>query len=439
MCTIDQKLSTFRNEINALGPAGIPTPNRVKNYVRDDEKELYLTDLKTVSRLYEEGKVLPAFEKAGPRELIYFSPPEIRAGIVTCGGLCPGLNDVIRSIVMSLNYQYQVKSVLGYRFGYMGLSQKPPEPPMQLSPGLVLDIHNLGGTILGTSRGAPKVKTIVDTLEKDRINLFFAIGGDGTLRGAHEIAEECLARQNNISIVGIPKTIDNDIDYISKTFGFMTAVEQATETLTAIHNEVYSLSDGVGIVKLMGRDSGFIAANACLSNNNANVCLIPEVDFDLNGEHGLLEYIRERLIKRHHIVIVLAEGAGQKYFNDKQKKVDRSGNIKHGDIGLFLKNQIQKYSRSIRFPMTIKYIDPSYQIRSHAANAADSAFCLALGQNAVHAAMAGKTDLVVSEWNNHFIHVPISMAVSSRKKVNPDGKIWQRVCSTTGQPSLLQR
>jgi len=425
----------LNNIIKSQGKRNIVTPNKVSNYYNDDDRELYYTDFETVLNNIEQGDIPLSFEKAGSRQKVYYKSEGLKAGIVTCGGLCPGLNDVIRSIVMSLHYQYNVKNIIGFRFGYNGLSPNPPEPPMALLPENVIDIHQIGGTILGTSRGSPEVNIIVDQLEKHGINIFFPIGGDGTLRGAHEIALECLKRKNKISVVGVPKTIDNDIDYIYRTFGFMTAVEEARKSITSIHNEVFSLSDGVGIVKLMGRDSGFIAANACLANNSANVCLIPEVDFDLYGKNGLLELVRERIQKRHHIVIIVAEGAGQKFFN-KEKKFDESGNVLHNDIGVFLSNEIKQYSKKENFPLTVKYIDPSYQIRSREANAGDSIFCLALGQFAVHAAMAGKTDMIISAWNNRFIHVPIELAVGSRKKVNQEGELWQLVRASTGQPSL---
>ncbi len=437
MSDIRVNLSEFDNTIKSIGERKIISPNKVRNYVSDGYSELYITDLKKVKEILDSGKLPPTFEKAGSREKIYYKPEGLKAGIVTCGGLCPGLNDVIRAIVMSLYYQYNVTNVIGFRFGYNGLADNPPEPPRKLIPDDVADIHYLGGTILGTSRGAPSVETIVNHLEKENLNIFFTIGGDGTLRGAHEIALECLKRKNGISVIGIPKTIDNDIDYISRTFGFMTAVEEARKTITAIHNEVFSLADGVGIVKLMGRDSGYIAANACLSNNNANICLIPEVDFDLYGEKGLLTFIKNRIQERHHIVIVVAEGAGQNYFDHNKNEIDASGNLQYDDIGIFLSNEIKKYSIKEKFPMTVKYIDPSYQLRSREANAGDSSFCLALGQHAVHAAMAGKTDMIISLWNNCFIHVPIELAVSSRKRLNPNGKLWQLVNASTGQPSLL--
>ena len=426
----------FEHKIASLGTPEFDSPIKIATFIGDDDSVIYETDYKTVTRILSQNKSLPAFQKAGPRKKIFFNPHNVKAGIVTCGGLCPGLNDVIRSIVMALYYHYGTKQITGYRFGYNGLDTKPKIPPNILTPEVVKNIHNLGGSILGSSRGSPDVPVIVDTLERDKVNFLFCIGGDGTLKGAHEIALECLKRKNNIGIIGIPKTIDNDIAYISRTFGFLTAVEEGRRSITAIHNEVSSLYYGIGVVKLMGRDSGYIAANVCLADNDANYCLIPEVDFDLEGQKGLCACIKKRFSHAHHAVIVAAEGAGQKYFKGKDKVKDASGNILHNDIGKFIVNYIKEYFRKEGSSVTMKYIDPSYMVRSSAANAEDSVYCLILGQHAIHAAMAGKTDMVVSYWNNSFIHVPIKMATSQRKKIDPRGVFWESVLFATGQPPL---
>lgn len=427
----------FYNDIDTLGKCTINTPHALNHYTDDDSRELFITNLSKVKKYIEEGLEPPAFEKAGPREKIFFSPISVKAAIVTCGGLCPGINDVIRSIVMSLHYHYNVRNIVGYRYGYRGIVEDNKYPPIHLSPDKVTAIHNLGGSILGTSRGTPGVKEIVDQLEKHGVNVFFPIGGDGTLKGAQEIAEECMKRKNRISVIGIPKTIDNDIAYVARTFGYNTAVEEARRAIASIHNEVESLPAGVGIVKLMGRDSGYIAACSCLSNSSANYCLIPEVDFELDGPMGLLEDLRRRIERRNHAVIVVAEGAGQNFFGDEPVKKDASGNVLHKDIGRYLCSRIGDFSKERDLDFNIKYIDPSYMIRSQQANAEDSGFCLALGQYAVHAAMAGKTNMIISTWNNRFIHVPIGLAVSTRKRVNTGGDFWQIVKTSTGQPPLI--
>jgi len=429
----------FSNTIKSLAEPAIPSPLSNTLFVGKEEYQLYDTDLRSVEKTIREGRTPPCFEHGGPRENIFFDPQKTKAALVTCGGLCPGLNDVIRSVVMELYYHYHVEKIIGFRYGYNGIKPNPIEKPLYLTPEDVEKIHNQGGTILGTSRGAPDYEEVTDHLERNKIDILFSIGGDGTLAGAHKIAHICLNRKNGIAIIGIPKTIDNDILYTSRTFGFLTAVEEARKSVTSIHNEATSLPNGVGILKLMGRDSGFIAANATLSNNQVNYCLIPEADFDLDGEKGLLNDLKYRLEKRRHAVIVVAEGAGQKFFNKDTSHRDESGNIQHKDIGVFLRDSITEYGKRNGIPISVKYVDPSYTIRSHAANAEDSAFCLMLGQNAVHAAMAGKTDMIVSSWNNTCVHVPIEIAISARKKIDPASTFWHTVLNATGQRELKNR
>ncbi len=375
----------------------------------------------------------PGFEIAGPRRQIYFDPSKLKAGIVTCGGLCPGLNDAIRAIVLSLFHHYGVRTVFGFRYGYEGLAPRYGHPPLELTPASVHDIHEKGGTILGSSRGPQDVGEMVDTLERMNVSLLFTIGGDGTLRGAQAMAEEIARRNLKIAVIGIPKTIDNDIRYVEQSFGFDTAV---TETRTAIYSaksEADGARNGIGLVKLMGRQSGFIAAYATLANSVVNFCLIPEVRFTLEG---FLEALRTRLEKRGHAVIVAGEGAGQDLMAATDAR-DASGNIRLGDIGIFLRDQIQQHFKKIATDVSLKYIDPSYTIRSMPANARDSAFCLLLGHAAVHAGMAGRTNMVVGFWKNEFTHLPIAQAVSGRKQIDPQGKFWTSVLTSTGQPKEM--
>lgn len=428
--------NAFDNTITTIGKATVSSPLERVLFVNDDEHQLYETDLRTVRETIKREETPPSFERAGPRKKIFYDPQGTRVALVTCGGLCPGLNDVIRAIVMELYYHYRTTDIIGFRYGYNGIKEDALAEPVRLTPEYVTDIHNWGGTILGTSRGAPDYYKIVDYLEQNGVNVMFTIGGDGTLTGAHILAGICLQRKNGIAIVGVPKTIDNDISYTSRTFGFLTAVEEGRKCITSVHNEALSAPNCVGMAKLMGRDSGFIAANAALANNCVNYCLIPEVDFDLEGEKGLLNTLKTRLERRRHAVIVVAEGAGQKFFENEDNVRDRSGNIKHKDIGVYLRDRIISYATEAGMLINVKYIDPSYTIRSLAANAEDSAFCIILGQNAVHAAMAGKTDIIISSWNNTCIHVPIKLAISSRKKIDPNGKFWHTVINATGQLSL---
>lgn len=386
---------------------------------------------------FDTGHDLPAdiaFEKAGPREQIYFEPSKTRAAIVTCGGLCPGLNNVIRSATLELHRNYGVKEVLGIRYGYAGLNAAVGEPPMQLTPSFVDEIHEAGGTVLGSSRGSQPVEAMVDFLIERDIQVLLCVGGDGTLRGADAVAAEVRRRGATIAVVGVPKTIDNDVMYITRTFGLSTATEVARKVLDCAHNEARSAFHGVGLVKVMGRHAGFIAAAATLASQEVNFCLIPEVPFTLEGRHGFLEALRERLERRRHAVVVVAEGAGQHLADGSPGGTDASGNRRLADIGTHLKQQIVDYFARVESPVDVKYFDPSYIVRSTAANCDDSLLCDQLARNAVHAAMAGKTGLVIGFWNGAFTHIPIALAVAERRQVDPDGLLWTSVLAATNQP-----
>ncbi|AWG43079.1 diphosphate--fructose-6-phosphate 1-phosphotransferase [Candidatus Borreliella tachyglossi] len=383
-------------------------------------------------------------EKAGPRDKIYFIPRHVKAAITTCGGLCPGFNDVIRAIVRTLWKIYGVRNIYGVKFGYQGLLPDSSSPFVELNPDVVDDINQFGGTILGSSRGGIKPVEIVDTLERMNINMLFNIGGDGTQKGSILIAEEIDRRNLKIAVVGIPKTVDNDFMFVQKSFGFETAVEQAVAAVAGAHFEANSAYNGIGLVKVMGRDSGFIAAYTALSSNDVNFCLIPELDFDIEGSNGLLAHLEKRLLAKEsldeipHAVILIAEGAGQKYFDHDSRRKDDSGNLLYEDIGLYIKDKIKEYFKAKNIPITLKYIDPSYIIRSSPANASDSLYCARLGSNAVHAAMAGKTKLLISLWSTKFVHIPIQMAVIDRNKVNINGSFWRDVLASTGQPFSMK-
>ncbi|MBW1697798.1 MAG: ATP-dependent 6-phosphofructokinase [Deltaproteobacteria bacterium] len=423
----------FDFKVQRLGECRIASPISNIRFVSDDEHVLYHSNLEEIEDLVKSGKSPPVFEKAGPREKIYFDPSKLKCGIVTCGGLCPGINDVIRAIVLALYYHYGVRTIFGFPYGYEGLSHRYGHAPMELTPSVVEDIHQKGGTILGSSRGPQETSEMVDCLERMNIGILFTIGGDGTLRGARDIADEIGRRKLKIGVIGIPKTIDNDISYVEQSFGFATAVSEATTSIYSAHTEAEGARNGIGLVKLMGRESGFIAAYACLANSDVNYCLVPEVEFSLDG---LIRALKERLEHRHHAVIVVGEGAGQNMMEATQEK-DASGNIRFGDIGAFLKDKITGYFKKAGMDITLKYIDPSYNIRSMPANSHDSAFCLLLGHNAVHAGIAGRTNMLVGFWKNEFTHVPIRFAVSERKKIDPNGWLWNSVLASTGQPGNM--
>lgn len=410
----------------------------VYKFVEDDDRILYDVSIDNFNHCKETGEIPLSFEKAGPKETIFFEPAKTKVGIVTCGGLCPGVNNVIRSIVNQLYYRYGISRILGIKYGYEGLISKYNHPIVELTAPMVSDIHIIGGTFLGTSRGNQDVEKMVDTIEILNLNILFCIGGDGTLRGAHAIHEEIQKRKLKIGVAGIPKTIDNDIDLIHKSFGFETAFSIANDVIRNAHNEAHGAYNGIALVKLMGRDSGFIAASAALAIQEVNFVLIPEISFDLYGPRGFLKILRKRLEDRHHAVVVVAEGAGQDLFESTDQAKDASGNILHKDIGIFLKDKIKEEFDAKGFPYSIKYIDPSYIIRSAPANANDSKFCNLLAQNAVHAALAGKTDFVIGFWNDQFTLIPIPMAVAKRKKIDVEGELWWNVLEATGQPISMK-
>jgi 6-phosphofructokinase 1 len=371
------------------------------------------------------------FEKAGPREKIYFDPLKTTAAIVTCGGLCPGLNNVIRSVVLELHHNYGVRNILGIPYGYQGMGPGALKAPVMLTPDLVDSIDRQGGTILGSSRGNPPAEVLVDFLAAHKVDILFTVGGDGTQRGALAISTEARKRGMKLAVVGIPKTVDNDIKYVDRTFGFTTAIDRAKDVLNAAHMEARSYPNGIVLVRLMGRDSGFLAAGATLGCQEVNFILIPEEPFRLDGDKGFLAALKNRILARHHALIVVAEGAGQDLMGTTREK-DASGNILHKDIGPFLKEKIASYFQEQNIPISLKYIDPSYYVRSVPANVEDAILCDMYARNAVHAAMSGRTELVIG-LRRKCVHVPIELAVSSRQRIPLTGDLWSSVLSSTGQ------
>jgi 6-phosphofructokinase 1 len=416
-------------DIPLLGPAKIPSP---LPYCRFSDEartrmELDATEIGTGS-----GPCFADFEVAGPRSRIYFDSSKVKAAIVTCGGLCPGLNDVIRAIVMEAHHNYNVAGVLGIRFGLQGFIESYGHAPVELTPESVSDIHQFGGTMLGSSRGPQRPEDIADSLERLNVSMLFVIGGDGTMKAARRIQEEIAKRGSKISIIGVPKTIDNDINLVTQSFGFDTAVEKATEAIRCAHTEAVGVLNGVGLVKVMGRESGFIAAQSTLALKEVNYVLVPEYPFALTGPRGLLPSLETRLMERKHAVVVVAEGAGQNLLPDTGAR-DASGNPVLGDIAQFLAAEIERYCGERNIPMTLKFIDPSYIIRSVPANANDRVYCGFLGQNAVHAAMAGKTGMVVSKLYGRYVHLPLDLVTLRRKKLSVTSDYWRAVLESTGQ------
>ncbi len=431
-----------QTSIISLGKASITSPlasaehDPRSSFVGDDEGVLIDIHPEELDYYLNKGLKPPAFELAGAREKIYFDPSKLRCALVTCGGLCPGLNDIIRSIVLELYYLYGVRNIYGIRYGLEGFIPKYGHDVIELMPSVVTNILDMGGSILGSSRGPQDIDEIVDCLERMNIGILFMIGGDGTLNAAVKIADAIIERGLKISVVGIPKTIDNDIYLVSRSFGFDTAVEVSTRAIIGAHNEASGYPNGIGLIKLMGRHSGFIAATAALAQQDVNFVLIPEVDFDLHGDKGFLAALEARIAERGHAVVVVAEGAGQHFFENMPEERDESGNIRLKDIGLYMKGAISSHFEKKGIDISLKYIDPSYMIRSLPANANDSVFCGFLGRNAVHAGMAGKTKLLIGRWNSHFVHVPMESSAGRRKQVSPDGELWSAVLAATGQGSL---
>lgn len=375
---------------------------------------------------------LPSLEPGGPREYLYFDPARTRAGIVTCGGLCPGLNNVIRGLVLELADSYRVTDVLGFRDGFRGLAG-PSAEPLRLSRDVVADIHNRGGTILGTSWGSQDPDVMVSTLNRLGTSVLFVIGGDGSLRGASQIASAAERLGVELSVIGVPKTIDNDIPYLDQSFGFQTAFTRATDSVKAALTEASSSPHGVGLVKVMGRHSGFIACYAALASHDVDFVLIPEVPF---GVDAFLGQLRERVRRRGHAVVVVAEGAGQDLFSH-DGAVDASGNARLADIGALLRSRIIESFAAAGQELSLRYVDPGYAIRSVAANGWDAVYCLRLAQAAVHAAMAGRTAMVVGRWHGRFVHIPIPVATGRRNQVDPNGDLWMSVLEATGQPERM--
>lgn len=404
-------------------------------FISDQERVLVYDTLEYVENLRAGERPL-TFELAGPRSKIYFDPTKIHCAIVTCGGLCPGTNDVIRALVLELYFLYKVRHIYGIRYGLQGFIPRYGHDVLYLTPEAVANIHSFGGTILSSSRGPQDISEIVDALERLNISIMFAIGGDGTLKAVDLICDEIARRQLRISVIAIPKTIDNDIALVSRSFGFDTAVEMATEAIRSAHTEALGAPNGIGLVKLMGRHAGFIAASATLALREVNFVLIPESDFDIEGNHGFLAALEKRLAARGHAVILVAEGAGQKFFRAEELPRDASGNIKPGDIAGLLIDKIYEYFNRLNIEINLKFIDPSYIIRSMPANYNDRIYCGYLAQSAVHAAMAGKTAMLVSLWRDRYVHIPIKAAVGNRKQVQLDEPLWRSVLESTGQPPM---
>ena len=419
-------------EVTVLGKPRFPSP--IRRPVSDS--------LRLPEQILRDPQASPPaegllFELAGPRAELFFDPKQTRAGIVTCGGLCPGLNDVIRSLFLQLHHAYGVKEVLGFRGGYQGLDPARGAEPIVLTPEFVDGIHQQGGTVLGTSRGPVDMGLAVDNLIRRGVNIVFTIGGDGTQRGGNALFQEAKTRGHALAVVGIPKTVDNDVAFVARTFGYLTAVEEAAKVLDCAHTECHSVHNGISLVKLMGREAGFIAAGAAIASQDVNFVLVPEVPFKLEGDRGFLATLKTRVLKRRHALIVVAEGAGQHLLDSRDER-DASGNLKLRDIGLYLRQRIEAFFKSENIPITFRYFDPSYLIRSVPADAEDAILCDLFARNAVHAAMAGRTGVVIGLLHDTFVHLPIELLAGRHKRLDPNDPAWHAVLAATGQPARFE-
>jgi 6-phosphofructokinase 1 len=424
-------------EISTVGTAKIANPIQFGRFVEEDDAVLVNISRRTVEGTPKSRKKPEHvfFEPAGPRDKIYYDPSKTKCAVVTCGGLCPGLNDVIRAIVMAAFHEYKVPAVLGIQYGLAGFVPEQGYDVIELTPDFVSRIHEFGGTVLGSSRGPQEPEAIVDALERMNVSILFMVGGDGTMRAASTVVAEIKKRGLSISVVGLPKTIDND--YVSPSFGFDTSVETAAMAIKGAHVEATGAPWGIGLVKVMGRDAGFIAAQSALSCQEVNFCLIPEEPFDIYGPKGFLAALDARMKERGNAVIVVAEGAGQDLLKASGKQ-DASGNVKLSDIAALLKREILDHFRKQDIEATLKYIDPSYIIRSVPANANDRIYCSFLGIHAVHAGMSGRTGLVISRWNGRYVHIPMAVVTKGKKRINTCSNYWRAVLESTGQPVSMK-
>jgi len=428
--------------IDVLGSCRLPSPvasrlgDGAVHFVGAADKVLIDDSLSGLRGAVDDLSSRPAFEMAGPRDRIFFDPRTVRCGIVTCGGLAPGLNNVVRGIVLELWAGYGVRRIVGFRFGYEGLIARCGHVPLALTPESVSHVHHEGGSMLGTSRGSQDPGEVVDNLEANSIGILFVIGGDGSMRGALRIAEEVGRRGLRIAVIGVPKTIDNDVPYIDRSFGFVSAYSAAVDAIRGARVEAMAARDGIGLVKLMGRHSGFLACQAALASTEVDLVLIPEVPTALDGDSGVFACLERVLDRKGHAVVVTAEGTAQELIAEEQpgEAHDKSGNPRLKDVGVFLRDRIVAHFRARGREATVKYIDPSYTIRSVPACPSDSVYCWNMARNAVHAAMAGNTAMLIGRWHGRFVHVPMALAIRRRRHVDPEGDLWMSVIEATGQP-----
>ncbi len=349
---------------------------------------------------------------------------------MSCGGLCPGINVVIRELVMALRYNYGVAEIYGIKWGFFGFTKK--DCWVKLNPEDVKEIHLLGGTVLGTSRSGFDGEEISKHLIKNNVNMVFFIGGDGTHRGIKELSKILKEKKKKIVLVGIPKSIDNDMPIIDKSFGLESAIQESVRTIRAANVEANCNLNGIGLVKLFGRSSGFVAMLSTLAARDVNICLIPEIPFNLYGENGLLDFIFQRIQIKEHCVIVVSDGAR---FSVKDYKTTNGKPVE--DIGIVIKKEIIKKSEELGIEVNLKYMDPTYVVRAVPANEYDCNLCAKLAESAVHCAFAGFTNFSVGMINNKPCMIPLEkMCGKSERKVEFNSDDYLMLLASTGQPSF---
>lgn len=448
------RISDWRTSNGDAAPKTYPNPlslkpNIPKSWFVDPDAAVAAkvqVDAHETEEEHDRGLRAEAFTLAGPRLEIELDPTQSKAAIVTCGGLCPGLNTVVREVVMCLRRQYGVTETYGIPAGYRGFQE--PDTWRLLDEKAVANLHNIGGSVLGSSRGGHDTEAIVDSLVDQGVNMLFVVGGDGTVRGAAKIADEIKRRGLEIAVAVVPKTIDNDVPLLDRTFGFETAVEAAREAINVANIEAEGFPFGLGVVKVMGRNSGFIAMHSTLGSRVVDLCLVPEVDFYLDGPGGVVDHLYERLLENNKAVVVVAEGAGQELMANMgaagEQVKDASGNVLLDDIGPWLSKELKKRldekleGKSVHGDkVTLKYVDPSYMVRGVKPNTSDNVYCTQLAHNAVHGAFSGMTSFLVGSINTRECYVPIELVANKRNVIDTAHQsLWEYVVFDTQQPSF---
>ncbi|MGA7341196.1 MAG: 6-phosphofructokinase [Terracidiphilus sp.] len=409
-------------------------------------------------------------------------------GILVSGGIAPGINAVIDGIVLrhSLYHARQCArgrrhsiEILGYREGFKGLL-RPGVHPQRLNSAAIRGVVEIGGSYLGTSRADEllpgtgpnrnaKLEAAIGRLQNDGVHILYVIGGDGSMSCAHALWHYARRKGYELSVVGIPKAMDNDILWVWQSFGFLSAVEEARQAILHMHTEVSS-NPRVGIVQLFGSDSGFIASHAGYSTA-CDLVLIPEDPMTMDD---IVTHISERLTDRFgngqdiagpYALVVMAETAlpadARKYIDDPRvglsegkrgekealKSFLDNGRRVRGQtpdelrtaglkiVSRVLQDRIQQELEPREYWRDFRVItnEPRHLIRSIPPSVTDVIFGERLGALAVDNAMAGYTDFMVSQWLTEFVLVPLPLVVLGRKRVPTNGIFWKSVLSKTGQ------